>query len=629
MPDESISAVFQKPFEEALTFFRAKVPLPTNKWNDVAEDYQAIAFTIAGITRLNILKDVQSAIAHQLEKGVSPEQFREEFQDIMTRRGWNPNFSPKRINLILSQNIRNAHQYGRWQQMLEPQMLKRRPYWQWVHGDSPNPRPHHLEQNGKVYPADADIWKAIHPSPFGCRCRAFPLSQRDLHREGLTVSEPPSLSSIAEKGFTKGFSNELEQQREHLVEQALDSLPPNLRRFLEEIEYLEFYDPSQPRDRAGRFAKRGIATFTPTQAKRKFGVDVEDSIVKREDRLRTELIKQLSPKVEAGIKSSVDRVFDDAKKDYLNPDNKDKIDRLESYIDEAKRFASGRLDSEEQKQFLDEYDDLIKDFKAELLSLNQAVGDDGIDELDSVTKFLEGRKRQYERKKRRTIASQLNENENFISTDINRNLDDSYQALKKDPFNEDRQGDFLAEAEFATDLRAFVMGEMSSQGEVDFEKNYQSKLEKYSRQIEFLKNHSTEDDLDGFLGELRDGASSLMAQFDDITTTSEEKEKARKIIREMEQERETKKQKIKNLRDESAALEQKVSRWDAKYKRIAKKADEMSALANSQRGEEANKTYKRVNNIYRALNNKVGSRRDKLREESRAKRNELWEIEKN
>lgn len=224
---------WQLPFPEAIAFFRAKKILPTNTWKDVSEAYSAIAFTITSITRLSLLADIQEAIAQQLEKGISPEAFREIFQDIVTRKGWNPNFSPYRVNLILSQNVRTAYSYGRWQQQEEPAFKQRHPYRQWVHRDSVVPREHHLQQHLKVYPADANIWKAIAPPPFGCKCTFYSLSQRQLEKEGLTLSTPPLLEDIAEPGFTQGFPQDLESQRKQLVEDAIKRLPDNLKRILE------------------------------------------------------------------------------------------------------------------------------------------------------------------------------------------------------------------------------------------------------------------------------------------------------------------------------------------------------------------------------------------------------------
>ena len=67
---------FQMAFPAAVKFFRSKVPLPTSSWKDVTEQYQAVAFTIASITRASLLADVKAIIEKQLESGISAEAFK-------------------------------------------------------------------------------------------------------------------------------------------------------------------------------------------------------------------------------------------------------------------------------------------------------------------------------------------------------------------------------------------------------------------------------------------------------------------------------------------------------------------------------------------------------------------------
>jgi SPP1 gp7 family putative phage head morphogenesis protein len=261
---------FQLPFSKAIEYFKTLVPLPSEKWTDITEQYRSVAWAIAGITKASILKDLQDAVTDALENGISPEKFREQFQDIMVRRGWSPGFSPYRISLIHSQAVRTAYSFGRWEQQEDPAFKQRHPYRIWHHRDSVVPRPHHLAQDGKVYPASSEVWKAIAPPPFGCRCTFYSLSQRQLEKEGLTVSKPPPLSVIAEKGFSTGFPASLEEQRSQLVADAITRLPPNLARLLKEDadfqEALDFYDPRQPRDKDGKFATKS-GTLSKNESK--------------------------------------------------------------------------------------------------------------------------------------------------------------------------------------------------------------------------------------------------------------------------------------------------------------------------------------------------------------------------
>lgn len=210
-------------FPQAIKFMRDKIPLPSTSWLQYSGEVNQIAFTVAGITKLSLLSDLQALVIRQLELGVDVDAFRKSFDDLLTKSGWNLSGGKAyRAELVIQQNVRSAYSRGRWEQIQKGR--DRKPYLEWRHRDSRVPRPHHLAQDAKVYPADADVWKAIFPPPFGCKCTAHALSDRDLERLGLNVSEPPPLKDIAEKGFDQGFS-ELPKERKRLVIEAKARLP--------------------------------------------------------------------------------------------------------------------------------------------------------------------------------------------------------------------------------------------------------------------------------------------------------------------------------------------------------------------------------------------------------------------
>jgi len=90
-----------------------------------------------------------------------------------------------RTRVIYETNLRTAYQAGRYKQMAEPDMLKRRPWWQYKHSGSVNFRPEHKRWDGLVLRADDEWWK-IHypPNGWGCDCYVNALNERDLKRLG-------------------------------------------------------------------------------------------------------------------------------------------------------------------------------------------------------------------------------------------------------------------------------------------------------------------------------------------------------------------------------------------------------------------------------------------------------------
>ncbi len=240
---------FQLSFDEAISYFKSKIPLPSTSWDTFADAAQDYAFSIAHVTDGQLLSDVYNLLLSAMENGDTYNEFKKGFNAAVERSGWT-GAKPWRTQLIFMQNLRNAYGAGRYQQMREPEMLRLRGFWMYRHGDSRVPRKHHLALDGKIFPADSDFWQtSTPPNGFNCRCSAFAISQREIDREGLTVSEPPTETvrlrdkvtgetksvpaidgkPIAEPGFTTAPGVSSKGDREAIIGQAMQKLPEGLQ----------------------------------------------------------------------------------------------------------------------------------------------------------------------------------------------------------------------------------------------------------------------------------------------------------------------------------------------------------------------------------------------------------------
>jgi SPP1 gp7 family putative phage head morphogenesis protein len=75
--------------------------------------------------------------------------------------------------------------------------IDNRPYWQWVAVVDPSTRPAHIELHEKVFRYDDSIWEKYWP-PIDktCRCRVRALSERDMEKRGLILSDGQKFLSI-------------------------------------------------------------------------------------------------------------------------------------------------------------------------------------------------------------------------------------------------------------------------------------------------------------------------------------------------------------------------------------------------------------------------------------------------
>jgi hypothetical protein len=183
------------PFQEAIDFFRQKVNLPTEKSTDLMAGMHARAFVVAGAQTSELLADFRAAIDKAIANGTTLDTFKKDFDNIVATHGWSYKGSRGwRAKTIYQTNLRTAYAAGRYKQMTDPATLKRRPYWQYRHGDSANPRPEHLAWDGLVLPADDPWWSSHYPpNGWGCSCEAFALGERDLKtlgKEGPDAAPP-------------------------------------------------------------------------------------------------------------------------------------------------------------------------------------------------------------------------------------------------------------------------------------------------------------------------------------------------------------------------------------------------------------------------------------------------------
>lgn len=185
------------PFDEAIAFFRDKVPLTPDQFNKLAADARAKAFTVSGVARMDVITDLHAAIDRAITAGTTFADFKKDVKGIMERRGWEGP-SPRRLDTIFRTNIQDAYQAGHYARQME--LTTSRPYWQYMAVMDARVRPAHKAMNGKVMRYDDPFWKTSYPpNGFNCRCTVRSLSQTELDREGLSVEMNPG--GIADPWF--------------------------------------------------------------------------------------------------------------------------------------------------------------------------------------------------------------------------------------------------------------------------------------------------------------------------------------------------------------------------------------------------------------------------------------------
>lgn len=182
---------FRRPFAEQVAAFRLRLAdlRPTAAWMDVWQAEHDRAFMVAGALKADLLADLAGAVQKAIEEGTSLEQFRTDFREIVTRRGWHgwtgegtKRGEAWRTRVIYKTNMATSYAAGRWAQLRAagyPLLIYR-------HGGSLDPRLEHLSWDGLILPADHPFWLThAPPNGWGCSCYVVGArSVRDAVRKG-------------------------------------------------------------------------------------------------------------------------------------------------------------------------------------------------------------------------------------------------------------------------------------------------------------------------------------------------------------------------------------------------------------------------------------------------------------
>lgn len=182
---------FQLQFQEQIDYLKQKTNLPTERYNEISSRQHDRAFVVAGAMKADLLNDLHHAVNKAVADGQSFKQFQDGFDDILGKHGWlndeDKSYKAWRAKIIYQTNLKTSHAAGRYKQMTDPEVLKRRPYWRYRHNTVENPRIQHEKWNNLILPADAQFWKInFPPNGYGCNCTIDAINERQLKAMGKT-----------------------------------------------------------------------------------------------------------------------------------------------------------------------------------------------------------------------------------------------------------------------------------------------------------------------------------------------------------------------------------------------------------------------------------------------------------
>lgn len=241
---------FNQPFEDQLAFFRQKLNLPTERWDDIQLAAHDRAFIVAGAQGADLLADLRAAVDKAISQGTGLAQFEKDFKAIVAKHGWtgwtgegSKGGVAWRAKVIYQTNMATSYAAGRWKQLNDPQLLKVLPYWKYKHCDSVmHPRPLHLAWDGLTLPPDHPFWEThFPPNGWGCMCSVSAVFKSEF-MTAIANSKGPANAPTSTNGIDKGFGyapgaslsagGGEQQALQDFAVAKINTLPPDLAKAL-------------------------------------------------------------------------------------------------------------------------------------------------------------------------------------------------------------------------------------------------------------------------------------------------------------------------------------------------------------------------------------------------------------
>ncbi len=246
-----VSFSFNLPPEQNIKFLQQKKPKLSFNYDELMHEAHLKAFTIAKVTKLDLLSDIQDSLIKAQKEGKSFEVWKKDIKPILAKKGWlgkvevrnektgeikTINVNNTRLKRIYNTNMRTANAQGRAkaQYALEGEI-----YLRYIALQDGLTRPSHLRMHGITLHRDDPFWeKNYPPNGWNCRCVVRAYSKSECERQGFEILKTPPLP-IASKDWSydkRGLNKD--ESLDYILETKLEKFKknPDKRVFVESLQ---------------------------------------------------------------------------------------------------------------------------------------------------------------------------------------------------------------------------------------------------------------------------------------------------------------------------------------------------------------------------------------------------------
>ncbi len=188
---------------------------PTVRWSEMMHEQHAVAFTVAKIAKLDLLRSVQASLDSVIREGGTFEGWKASILPELRKTGWWGRVQNKaltgtdepiivnerRLRTIFDTNTRMSLAAGHWQRI--QRQKKQFPYLRYLPSTSEHKRPLHKEWYGVILPVDHPWWQThFPPNGWGCKCHFEQVTEARMRRMGWKVTPDDQIPDGPPRLFT-------------------------------------------------------------------------------------------------------------------------------------------------------------------------------------------------------------------------------------------------------------------------------------------------------------------------------------------------------------------------------------------------------------------------------------------
>ncbi|WDF73517.1 phage head morphogenesis protein [Novosphingobium sp. KACC 22771] len=193
---------------------------PTVKWSEMMHEQHAVAFTVAKIAKLDLLRQIQTSLDTVIREGGTFEGWKANILPNLQSAGWWGTVANKdltgtdqpitvnerRLRTIYDTNVRMSLASGHWTRIQSQKDVF--PYLRYLPSTSEHKRPLHMAWYGTLLPVDHPWWQThFPPNGWFCKCHFEQVSERKMAKKGWSITPVGDIATGPAQQFIPASGN--------------------------------------------------------------------------------------------------------------------------------------------------------------------------------------------------------------------------------------------------------------------------------------------------------------------------------------------------------------------------------------------------------------------------------------